>query len=101
MAQYRYCDSILVFPPALCRNSAVPNLRRQLGWMAYDLRDIQRFGPAVEGAPQANVDDYSPWGHAAFSSIDLTAWSMAPDPVSEKTLTVNLTAAQAASTRTT
>lgn len=79
------------------RNTLTTNVRRQLGWMAYDLRDIQRFGAAVEGAAQANPDDYSPWGHAAFSSIDLTAWPMAPDPVSEKTLAVNLTAAQAAS----
>ncbi len=55
------------------RNTLTTNVRRELGWMAYDLRDIQRFGAAVEGAPQENPDDYSPWGHAAFSSIDLTA----------------------------
>jgi hypothetical protein len=79
------------------RNVGTSNVRRDLGWMAYDMRDIQRFGPAVEGVPQANPDDYSPWSHAAFTSIDLTAWPQAPDPVSEKTLAVTLNAAQAAS----
>jgi hypothetical protein len=80
------------------RNQGITNVRRELGWMAYDLRDIQRFGPAVDGAPQANTGDYSPWSHAAFTSIDLTAWTEAPPPVSERTLAVDLSAAQAGAT---
>ena len=40
----------LVYP----KESGTTNVPRNTGWMSYDLRDIQRFGPAVNGVPQAN-----------------------------------------------
>ena len=54
------------------RNGVTSNVQRQLGWLGYDLRDIQRFGPAVNGVAQANEVKYQPWGHMAFTSRDLT-----------------------------
>jgi hypothetical protein len=77
------------------RNELLRNVQRETGWLGYDLRDIQRFGPAVDGAAQANAVKYVPWGHMAFASRDLTAWDVAQPPVPEITLPVTLDAAQA------
>lgn len=76
------------------RNTVVTNLQRQLGWMGYDLRDIQRFGLPVNGAPQANLKAYDSYGAMAFGSVDLT-WAGAPAPVKSKDLSVDLDPDQA------
>jgi hypothetical protein len=41
---------------------------RAAGWMAYDLRDTQRFGPAIDGAPQPNAERYDEWSSHAYCS---------------------------------
>lgn len=81
------------------RNTVTTNVQRQLGWMAYDLRDLQRYGPPVAGNPQANAVKYDLRGHMAFTSHDLQVWDYAPPPVNEITLPVELTAAQGLAAR--
>lgn len=76
------------------RNGVTLNVQRQGGWMGYDLRDIQRFGPDVNGVPQANLLAYDTYGAMAFGSVDLR-WAGAPAPVTSKELAVDLDAAQA------
>ena len=76
------------------RNGVTTNVQRQTGWMGYDLRDIQRYGPDVNGNPQANSLPYDIYGAMAFGSIDLS-WAGAPPPVRQKNLTVDLGADQA------
>ena len=76
------------------RNGVTTNVQRQTGWMGYDLRDIQRYGPAVNGVPQANLLSYYSYRAMAFGSVNLT-WAGAPAPVTQKTLAVELTADQA------
>ena len=76
------------------RNGVSTNVQRNTGWMGYDLRDIQRFGPAVGGAPQANLDAYNAYAAMAFGSVDLR-WAGAPAPVSKRSLSVDLSAEQA------
>lgn len=77
------------------RNGLTANVQRQTGWLGYDLRDIQRFGPDVHGAPQANLDAYSMYGAMAFGSVNLQ-WAGAPAPAASKELSVELDASQAA-----
>jgi hypothetical protein len=48
----------LVFP----KETGTTNVPRDTGWRSYDLRDIQRFGPAVNGIPQANDGPFDQWG---------------------------------------
>ena len=44
-----------VFP----KNIGAQQVPTETGWRGYDLRDIQRFGPAVNGVPQPNPDAFS------------------------------------------
>lgn len=77
------------------RNTVTVNVQRETGWLGYDLRDIQRVGPAVDGVPQANAVTYEPWGHMAFTSRDLQLWNHARPPQAQVTLPVTLDASQA------
>jgi len=47
----------LVYP----KETGTTNVPRNTGWMSYDLRDIQRFGPPVLGIPQANPVAFDQW----------------------------------------
>ncbi len=76
------------------RNGVTLNVQRRDGWLGYDLRDIQRFGPDVDGAPQANLHAYDTYGAMAFGSVNLT-WAGAPEPVSARELNVEIDASQA------
>ena len=55
-----------VFP----KNIGAQQVPLDTGWRGYDLRDIQRFGPAVNGVPQPNL--------AAFSVAHRGAWCNDP-----------------------
>ena len=81
------------------RNTVLENVRRTDGWLGFDTRDIQRFGAPVNGAPQANVEGYVPYGDMAFASIDLRAFDHAKAPTPSKTLAVDLREDQAHAAR--
>lgn len=44
-----------VFP----KNVGAQQVPTDTGWRGYDLRDIQRFGPAVNGVPQPNLAEFT------------------------------------------
>jgi hypothetical protein len=61
--------------------------------MAYDLRDIQRSGAAINGVSQQNLEAYRQHGQIAFTSV--WQYNDAPDPVEDGPLTVEVSQEQA------
>jgi hypothetical protein len=80
------------------RDQGTDRVARRTGWMSYDLRDLQRFGPPVNGAPQANDHVFSRVTSMAYTSFDVN-WGDAPPGVKTVDLDVTLTADQAAAAR--
>ena len=51
------------------RNTVTENVQRKLGFMSYDTRDIQRFGPPEADASPANEGPYDRYWTAAFEGV--------------------------------
>jgi hypothetical protein len=79
-------ERTLVFP----KEFGTTNLPRATGWLFYDLRDIQRFGPPVSGVAQANPAPFELWGSVLACS---QAALYCPDPVSSYPIEVEIPAA--------
>lgn len=68
----KYAET-LVFP----KETGTTNVPRDTGWLSYDLRDIQRFGPPVNGVAQANPVAFDQWESLLLCSM---AAFYCPDP---------------------
>jgi hypothetical protein len=85
-------DRTFVYP----KETGTTNLPRDTGWMSYDLRDIQRFGPAVNGIPQANPEAFDQWESLLACS---TPAFYCPNPSPSLHLNVDIPAASLAGLR--
>jgi hypothetical protein len=75
--------NITVEPVKYSSTRVVPDATaRADGFMSFDLRDIQRFGPPVSGAPQPNTqgyDTYSSLGHCYWPANAFDFFCPSPD----------------------
>ncbi len=79
------------------RDAVTANVSRATGWLAYDVRDIQRFGPpTADGLALPNAGPFSQAGSMAWTSKQVYAPGSPPAPVRAVDLSVDLTADQAA-----
>ena len=62
---------------------------RRDGWMSYDTRDLQRHGPAINGAPQANERPYDLYSSVLYCS-QRTGGIVCPAPNARDSVTLPL-----------
>jgi hypothetical protein len=74
---------VAVEPVKYAATVAVPREARESGWMSFDLRDTQRSGPAIDGAPQPNAAPYDLYASLAYCS---SAQFFCPSPRSSVAL---------------
>ena len=76
------------------RAAITSNTAQAMGWMKYDIRDIQRYGgPTADGLLRPNPVAYDRYGSMAYSSLRVYATG-APAPVTSIDLPVDVTAGQ-------
>jgi hypothetical protein len=85
---------IVVEPVKYASTAVVPDATaRADGFLSFDLRDIQRFGPPVNGAPQPNTHGYDTYGSLGYCHSPSNEFDFfCPSPTSAVDLHFNLPA---------